>query len=97
MRALLDSIVLSNSLGLDLLYTVALPGRPLEVYAGGGAGIVWVPIVGTPFVAVHATAGLEYLTGRLGSYGEVQPLLPVIGTEGGPVLIKLRSGLNTYF
>jgi len=98
LRITLDSVLVINDLGLDVLYTFPIPDAPLKGYVGGGPDVVWVLIAGgRPFLAAHATAGLEYLTDNLGIYGELQPLLPVLGTEGTPVFLKLRAGVNFYF
>ena len=105
LRGTLDSTLAFNVLGLDALYSFTISGTPFEVYVGGGPDLVWIfSGGGEPFLGVHVTAGLEYLldiavsgVGNLGLYGELQPLFPLLGTEGLTSLIKARAGVNIYF
>ena len=103
-RGTLDSTLAFNVLGLDALYPFAVSGTPLEVYVGGGPDLVWIFSGGEPFLGVHVTVGLEYLLGvdvsgigNLGLYGELQPLFPLLGTEGLTSLVKARAGVNFCF
>lgn len=97
-RGTLDSVLFVNDLGLDVLYTFAISDGPLEGYVGGGPDLVWIFVGnGGPFLTAHATAGLEYLTGNLGVYGEAQALLPVSVLNAALVPGKLRFGVNFYF
>ena len=96
-RGTLDSVFFVTDLGLDLLYTFPVSGTTLEGYIGGGPDVIPLFINSSElWLAVHATAGLEYLTGSVGIYGELQPLLPFFGV-GATVFIKTRAGVNFYF
>lgn len=96
-RGTLESVFFITDIGLDLLYTFPVFGVLLEGYIGGGPDLIPLFINSSElWTAVHATAGLEYLTGSVGIYGKLQPLLPLFGV-GAPVFVKARAGVNFYF
>lgn len=79
-----------------MLYVSPLPDSNARAYVGGGldVGVIFVPTYGAGAnFGVHGTAGIEWLTERLGVFAEAQPVLYF----GGGLLVKLRGGVNVYF
>ena len=97
-RGTLSSILSFNDFGLDILYRFPISDAPLAGYVGGGpnAGLVFFG-GGDLILGLRATAGLEYFTGNIGIYGELQPVIPISGFNGVPVFGSLRTGVNFYF
>ncbi|CAA9583911.1 MAG: hypothetical protein AVDCRST_MAG86-3491 [uncultured Truepera sp.] len=96
LRGTVDTLLFLSNLGADLLYAFDVSPE-VEGYAGGGVDFAYIFIpglaAGSAF-ALHGTAGLEYRTGAVGLYGEVQPY----GLLSAPILaLKARVGINFYF
>lgn len=96
LRGTVDTLLFLSNLGADLLYTFDV-STEVEGYVGGGVDFAYIFIpglaAGSTF-ALHGTAGLEYHTGAVGLYGEVQPY----GLLSAPALaLKARAGVNFYF
>lgn len=96
LRGTLDTLLIASNIGADLLYPFAV-SEDVRGYIGGGADFIYLVIpelaYGSSF-GLHATAGLEYLTGAVGFYGEVQPYILL----SSPIrALKARAGVNFYF
>ena len=102
-RGSLTTLIFVSVLSVDALYVASLPEPTLRFYLGGGPDMALVipifspdlpPLI--PFIAVHATAGLEYRHNELiGLYAEGQPFL-IFGGDLTPG-VRLRSGVNFHF
>ena len=98
LRGTLDSLGIISVFGIDALYKFLVSGASLGGYIGSGPDAGLAFIGGDNLIlGLHATAGLEYFTGELGIYDELQPLIPILGFNSAPVLGKLRAGVNFYF
>lgn len=95
LRGTLDTLLIASNVGADLLYPFSV-SEDVQGYAGGGVDFIYlfIPgVAGGSSFGLHATAGLEYLTGTVGLYGEVQPYALL----SAPILaLKARFGVNFY-
>jgi hypothetical protein len=98
LRATLDTLLLANVVGGDVLFTL-FPEPALKVYLGAGPDLLFAPGYGGGF-DFHGTAGVEYRTedgfGPIGIYGEIKPYLGSIAQIGFPTL-GFRGGVNFHF
>ena len=95
-RGELDTLLLINLIGADVLYTAPLSGSNARWYAGGGPNLVLVAFLVSNFTfGVHGTVGAEVFPlpdQRTGLFGEVQPGY-VSGSDygGGLFIINLNA------
>lgn len=97
LRGTLDTLLFLSNLGADLLYAFDVSPE-VEGYAGGGVDFAYIFIPGLAAgstVALHGTAGLEFRTGSVGFFAEVQPILTLEPVRLG--YTKVRSGINVHF
>lgn len=88
----METVVATASLGADLLYRVPL-GDGFSAYGGVGPGILFLPL--SQAYALCGALGIEYGTGRVGFFSEVQPLLT--RSDFGLDYGRLRTGVNFSF
>lgn len=102
-RAALDTLLLFSNLSLDAFASVRLHDTLLRVYFGGGPDVlIFAPLDSIPgqerfpvSSGLHGTLGLEFLTGSVRPFAELQPAAALYGE---PVVgLKARAGVNVYF
>lgn len=103
-RAALDTLLLFSNLSVDVLSSVRLHDASLRVYFGGGLDVlIFAPLDSIPgqerfpvSFGFHGTLGLEFLTGGVRPFAELQPAAAFL--YGKPVFgLKARAGVNVYF
>lgn len=94
LRGTVDTIVLFSFAQADLLYSVGF-SDDLRGYVGGGPGVGFIGLFYLPAAEVHTTAGLEYRTGSVGFFAEVQPIVFLLDLQNP--LFKLGAGVNFHF
>ncbi len=94
LRGTVDTIVLLSLAQVDLLYSEGFSDG-LRGYIGGGPDVTFVDLFRYPSAAVHGTAGLEYRTGSVGFFAEVQPIVFLLDLQNP--LFKLGAGVNFHF
>lgn len=92
LRATVETVVATSSLGADLLYRVSLRDG-FSTYGGVGPEVLFLPLTQT--YALRGTLGLEVRTGQVGFFGEAQPLLTLADLHLG--YAKFRTGVNYFF
>lgn len=97
LRATLDTVFIGSDLGVDLLYTFEIPNASLKGYIGGGPDLFFVFFGGGAF-GLHGTFGVETVSASTRFFAEVQPIYTSnLFTEGGGVVLKVRTGVNLPF
>lgn len=103
-RAAFDTLLLFSDLSLNAFASVRFPDASLRVYFGGGPDVlIFAPLDSIPgqerlpvSFGLHGTLGLEFLSGAIRPFTELQPAAALL--YGEPVLgLKTRAGVNVYF
>ncbi len=103
-RAAFDTILIFSNLGVDALASAHFEDASLRVYFGGGPDVlIFVTSDSVPdqerlpvSFGIHGTAGLEFFTGNVRPFAELQPAATLL--YDGPVFgLRARAGLNFYF
>jgi hypothetical protein len=98
LRGVLETVIVANLIGLDVLYTDVIPDTNARWYAGGGVStlIVAVEQAGGIGFGLRTPIGAEFFITpeqNMGIFAEAQPNI----FFGGGFLLNLRAGVNFHF